>query len=90
MSELATVAATIFKRAGKAERYLVAIAGPPASGKSTRAEALADLFQPGTAAVVPMDGFHYDDGLLEKLGFETGRARRRRSTSPALPRCCGD
>ena len=69
MSELATIAATIFKRAGKAERYLVAIAGPPASGKSTRAEALADLFQPGTAAVVPMDGFHYDDGLLEKLGL---------------------
>lgn len=73
MSELATVAATIFKRAAKADRFIVAIAGPPASGKSTRAEALAELFPEGAAAVIPMDGFHYDDRVLDQLGL---RARK--------------
>ncbi|MGY2993065.1 hypothetical protein ACVWWD_001872 [Mesorhizobium sp. URHB0026] len=29
MSEIAHLAATIFKRAGKANRFIVAIAGPP-------------------------------------------------------------
>ena len=69
MSELAHIAATIFKRAGKTERFIVAIAGAPASGKSTRAEALAELFPQGSAVVVPMDGFHYDDRVLEKIGL---------------------
>jgi pantothenate kinase len=69
MSELAHIAATIFKRAGKAERFIVGIAGPPASGKSTRAEALAELFPQGSAMVVPMDGFHYDDRVLEGIGL---------------------
>lgn len=69
MSELATIAATIFKRAGKAERFVVAIAGPPASGKSTRAAAIAELLPQGSAVVVPMDGFHYDDAVLEQKGL---------------------
>ena len=38
MSEIATLAATIFKRAGKHKRFVVALAGPPGSGKSTLAE----------------------------------------------------
>jgi pantothenate kinase len=69
MSELAHIAATIFKRAGKAERFIVGIAGPPASGKSTRAEALAGVFPQGSAVVVPMDGFHYDDRVLDQIGL---------------------
>lgn len=69
MSELATIAATIFKRAGRASRFVVAIAGPPASGKSTRAEALAELFPQGNAAVISMDGFHYDDAVLDALNL---------------------
>lgn len=69
MSELAHIASTIFKHAGKAERFIVGIAGPPASGKSTRAEALAELFPQGSAVVVPMDGFHYDDRILDQLGL---------------------
>ena len=48
-------------------RRLVALAGPPASGKSTLAEALAALDP--QAKVVPMDGFHLDNGLLEPLGL---------------------
>lgn len=73
MSELAAIASAIFKRGAGADRIMVAIAGPPASGKSTRATALVDLFDKGSAAVVPMDGFHYDDRVLDQLSL---RARK--------------
>ena len=53
-------------------RRLVAVVGAPGSGKTTLAEALADGLNaavPGRAAVVPMDGFHLDDGVLRDLGL---------------------
>ncbi len=52
-------------------RRLVAVVGPPGSGKSTLAEALLEaLTERGvTAAILPMDGFHYDDALLEARGL---------------------
>lgn len=47
-------------------RRLVAIAGPPASGKSTLAEtAAAELAVP----LVPMDGFHLDNRVLTQMGL---------------------
>lgn len=46
---------------------MVAIAGPPASGKSTLAARLAELLP--AAIVVPMDGFHFDDAVLERPGL---------------------
>ncbi|MEM9319951.1 MAG: nucleoside/nucleotide kinase family protein [Pseudomonadota bacterium] len=54
-----------------AGRHLVAVAGPPASGKSTLADALVDELQRSgrDAALVPMDGFHLDNGLLEAHGL---------------------
>ncbi len=57
-------------KAGNASRFMVAIAGAPASGKSTLAENLRDaLIRAGeTAIVVPMDGFHYDDVILNARG----------------------
>ncbi|PWJ78403.1 fructokinase [Pseudaminobacter salicylatoxidans] len=73
MSEIATIAATIFKRAGKGRRFIVAIAGAPGAGKSTLSEKLLGLFPEGSAAVVPMDGFHFDDAVLHKRGL---RARK--------------
>ncbi|WP_027040021.1 nucleoside triphosphate hydrolase [Mesorhizobium ciceri] len=73
MSEIAHLAATIFKRAGKANRFIVAIAGPPGSGKSTLSARLHDLLPEGAAEVVPMDGFHFDDAVLERRGL---RARK--------------
>jgi pantothenate kinase len=66
MSQIATLAATIFKRAGKARRFVVAIAGPPGSGKSTLAESLREVLP--DSAVVALDGFHYDDAVLERRG----------------------
>lgn len=53
-------------------RRLVAVTGPPASGKSTLAAALAArLTTQGEAAeVVPMDGFHLDDRLLQIDGTQ--------------------
>ncbi len=43
-------------------RRLVAIAGPPASGKSTLAEGLSEAN--ADFCTVPMDGFHLDNALL--------------------------
>lgn len=63
-------------RADGPGRFLVALAGPPASGKSTLAHDLAAALSPG-ARVVPMDGFHYDDAVLEARGL------RARKGSPA-------
>ena len=69
MSEMAGIAATIFRKAGRRERFMVGVAGPPASGKSTMAERLAGLFPQGSAVVVGMDGFHYDDAVLDRRGL---------------------
>lgn len=53
-------------------RHITAFAGPPGAGKSTAAEALADALNArsdGSAAVFPMDGYHYDDIVLEARGW---------------------
>jgi pantothenate kinase len=51
-------------------RLVVAIAGAPGSGKSTTAERLVDALNtgaPGRAALLPMDGYHYDDAVLRDM-----------------------
>lgn len=65
------IAATIIRRAEGARRFLVAIAGPPGAGKSTLAERLAEILDARgeRAVVLPMDGFHMDNGLLEERGL---------------------
>jgi pantothenate kinase len=69
MSEIASIAATIFKRATGAKRFIVAIAGPPGSGKSTLAANLHEVLPQGSSAVVPMDGFHFDNVILDQRGL---------------------
>lgn len=61
----------ILSRQGDAPRSVTAIAGAPGSGKSTLAELLAQRLNaksPGCAAVFPMDGYHYDDAVLNARG----------------------
>ena len=60
----ARIAALAAARPG---RILVAIAGAPGAGKSTLAEALVERLGP-EAALVPMDGFHLDNAILDARG----------------------
>jgi pantothenate kinase len=46
------------------DRRLIGIVGKPGSGKSTLAHALGD-----SAELLPMDGFHLSNAVLEELGI---------------------
>lgn len=65
------LAATIEARFAEVPRLLVAIAGPPGAGKSTLAGRLrkALLARSVPASVLPMDGFHMDNGILAERGL---------------------
>lgn len=55
----------------KGRRVMIAIAGAPGSGKSTIAEHVVEQLnrEDGiSAALFPMDGYHYDDAVLEDMG----------------------
>ncbi len=68
----ADLAQEITTRGALADRFIVAVVGPPGAGKSTLAAEVASAIGKG-ARVVPMDGFHYDNAVLDKLGL---RARK--------------
>ena len=61
----------ILDRAAGRRRFMLGIAGPPGAGKSTLAEAVRDALVAGgeTAEILPMDGFHMDNGLLAARGL---------------------
>ncbi|MBW6422010.1 nucleoside triphosphate hydrolase [Rhizobium sp. XQZ8] len=65
------ITSTVIDRAADKRRFIVAIAGPPGAGKSTLADALHEtlLARGETAEVLPMDGFHMDNGILEARGL---------------------
>ena len=62
----------ITTRGAAADRFIVGVAGPPGAGKSTIAAQIAEAIGVG-ARVVPMDGFHLDNVVLDRLGL---RARK--------------
>ena len=64
--------AEILRERGSDRRHVTALAGPPAAGKSTTADALAATLNaddPGSAAVLQMDGYHLDDWVLVPAGL---------------------
>ena len=63
------------KMAAMPGRTIIGIAGPPGAGKSTVAEALVRELGPA-AVLVPMDGFHLSNQVLQSLG------RRDRKGAP--------
>jgi pantothenate kinase len=73
--DLAGLAEHLHRTQGTARR-LVAMTGPPGAGKSTMAEKLsANLNRHASAfaRILAMDGFHFDDRVLEQRGL---RARK--------------
>jgi pantothenate kinase len=70
--DLTGLADVLEARAAGGDRVIVALAGAPGSGKSTLADKLAGKLngrQAGLAAVLPMDGYHYDDLYLVPTGL---------------------
>lgn len=66
---VAEIMARLPERAGA--RRMIALSGPPGTGKSTVAEALCQKLRDRgeTVAVVPMDGFHLDNRVLDARGL---------------------
>lgn len=67
-----SLAGYLLQRTSGGDRLIVALAGAPASGKSTLADRLAAMMNaeaPGAAAVLAMDGFHFDDLHLVPAGL---------------------
>ncbi len=76
----------ILARAAETNRLIVAIAGPPGAGKSTVSAAICAAInakENDAAVVVPMDGFHLDNAILD------ARDQRKRKGSPPTFDCAG-
>src|SRR5262249_28122087 len=73
---------TLLSRLARVPRLVVAISGPPGSGKPTASATLCAAInreQPQLAVVVPMDGFHLDNALLDERGL-----RKRKGSPPTF------
>lgn len=77
------IAARIVEGAHGLRRIIIALAGPPGAGKSTLSERLLAVLPAGEAALVPMDGFHFDNGVLDRMGL------RNRKGAPETFDCAG-
>ena len=71
------LADALLEKAREEGRFFVAVAGPPGAGKSTLCEALCRMLNRrctlAPAVIVPMDGFHFDNAILDIRGL---RARK--------------
>ncbi|MFJ4223388.1 nucleoside/nucleotide kinase family protein [Microbacterium sp. NPDC089695] len=69
---VAALADRVRTAATPGRRYLLGVAGSPGSGKTTLAKALVahlDADGAGSAAYLPMDGFHLANSTLDRLGI---------------------
>lgn len=73
----------VSQRARDLRRIVVALAGPPGAGKSTLSERLLTALPAGEAVLVPMDGFHFDNAVLDAIGL------RDRKGAPETFDCAG-
>ncbi len=73
MNKLAAELLETLSKSPDNKRYFLGITGCPAAGKSELANALLGEINCRTesdlAVVVPMDGFHFPNGILEKRGL---------------------
>lgn len=74
-STIAVLADRVRRMPGRSSRTIIGIAGPPGAGKSTTAAALVRELGP-VAVLVPLDGYHLSNQVLESLG------RRDRKGAP--------
>lgn len=63
--EVVQAVAALRRRLDDGRRTLLGIAGAPGSGKSTFAAWLQEQFGAGLAVVVPMDGFHLGNAIID-------------------------
>ncbi len=70
------------------DRYLVAVTGAPGCGKSTIASELARRLnaQGRKSTVVPMDGFHLDNSILEDRGLRQRKGAPETFDAPGFIR----
>ncbi len=71
--DLRSIVQEIAERSRGVPRYLVALAGAPGSGKSTLADTLCNDLNDAdvSATVMPLDGYHLDNAVIEPLGLLT-------------------
>jgi pantothenate kinase len=79
LSDPLNMVAEIVRRK-KHGRFVVAIVGAPGSGKSTLSDQIRDILvaRHGVSAeIVPMDGFHYDNAVLDQRGHRAVKGSPR-------------
>ena len=59
------------RRLTSGSRTILGIVGAPGSGKSTFAAWIQQQFGPGSAVVVPMDGFHLSNAIIDGTPLRT-------------------
>jgi len=69
MNDVMSIADSLQVNARDSRRYFVAIAGPPGAGKTTFAGQLEQALPNGSAAILQMDGFHYDNDVLDTMSL---------------------
>ena len=61
----------IIRKSDGSQRFIIAIAGPPGSGKSTLSEQLVEMLKTRSiqSHIISLDGFHLENSILKRLGL---------------------